>query len=222
MCGRITLIIDPERLRAELDLGVVPAEYQSRYNIAPTQPVMVVNDALTRSVVWMRWGLIPSWAKDPSIGSRLINARAETLVEKPSFRTAFQRRRCLILADGFYEWQRHEGKSSPSTPYYFHLENNRPFAFAGLWDTWMPPDGSELDTCTIITTIANGVVAPIHDRMPVMLYGENLWKWLAPNPLPVLQAMLVGCAENELSCHPVGRWVNDPRREDPILIKPVG
>jgi putative SOS response-associated peptidase YedK len=135
MCGRFSLMIAPERLRADLDLGMVPPKYQSRNNLAPTQPVIVVNDTLTRSMVWMRCGLIPFWAKDPSIGSRLINVRAETLLEKPSFRTAFQRRRCLILREGFYEWQRHESKNLPSTPYYFHLENNRPIAFAGLWGT---------------------------------------------------------------------------------------
>jgi putative SOS response-associated peptidase YedK len=221
MCGRFTLMIDSEQLRDDLELGEMPADYQTRYNIAPTQPVAVVVEAQKRLVTWMRWGLVPSWAKDISIGVKLINARAETLTEKPSFRVALQRRRCLILADGFYEWQRLDGKDMPSIPYYFHRSDKKPFAFAGLWDSWNPPDGSQLNTCTIITTAANSKVAPVHDRMPVILTGQQLWQWLSPNPAGVLQQLLIGCSEGELSVYPVGRWVNDPRREDPILIEPA-
>ena len=171
MCGRFTLTLDADEIRTALRLGQIPAEWQPRRNIAPTEPVAVVIDAVQRDVLWMRWGLIPSWAKDMSIGSRMFNARAETLAEKPSFRAALRQRRCLILADGFYEWQKPASGKGKSQPFHFRLQGDEPFMFAGLWESWRQPDGEALLSCTLITCAANETVAPIHDRMPVILRG---------------------------------------------------
>ncbi len=178
MCGRFTLTLDADEIRTALRLGQIPAEWQPRRNIAPTEPVAVVIDAVQRDVLWMRWGLIPSWAKDMSIGSRMFNARAETLAEKPSFRAALRQRRCLILADGFYEWQKPASGKGKSQPFHFRLQGGEPFMFAGLWESWRQPDGEALLSCTLITCAANETVAPIHERMPVILRGEQPWEWL--------------------------------------------
>src|SRR5512146_1357088 len=151
MCGRYTITINPETVQQDLGVVAMPDDYTPRYNVAPTQPVAVVADAASRKAEWMRWGLIPSWAKDPEIGSRLINARSETLTEKPSFKNAFNKRRCLVLADGFYEWKKGAGPGGRSQPYYFRREDGKPFAFAGLWEFWRSPEGEEIRSCTIIT-----------------------------------------------------------------------
>lgn len=131
MCGRFTITLEPADLQEELELGEFPADFIARYNVAPTQPVAVVRNTAGRNVEWMRWGLIPSWAKDPAIGRRMINARSETLMEKPSFHEALVKRRCLLISDGFYEWHKQSGKT-PSIPYFFHLQTSKPFFFAGL------------------------------------------------------------------------------------------
>jgi putative SOS response-associated peptidase YedK len=169
----------------------------------------------------MRWGLVPSWAKDPAIGNKMINARSETVQEKPSFRNAFARRRCLILADGFYEWQRSPGKGS-SAPYFFYPSDRKPFAFAGLWEFWRSPEGEDLRSCTILTTRANSVVAPVHERMPVMLTGEGMRGWLSPGTAEDWQALLQPFPDSALSSHPVSRLVNSPDRDGPELVLPVG
>ncbi len=220
MCGRFTLFLDAETLRDEFGLVEVPGDYTARYNIAPTMPLAVVTQAENRKVEWMRWGLVPSWAKDPEIGNKLINARSETLLEKPSFRNAFHRRRCLILADGFYEWKRGEGKT-PSIPYYFRLADGKPFAFAGLWELWRSPEGDELRTCTIITCAANELVAQVHNRMPVMLPADRSFDWLLPGPAEKLQGLLAPLDPALMSAHPVSRAVNTPARDGPELILPV-
>jgi putative SOS response-associated peptidase YedK len=222
MCGRFTLILDPVALREDLDLGNIPEGMPPRYNVAPSQPVAVVRDGQARSVELYRWGLIPSWAKDPSIGNRLINARAETLQEKPSFRTAFTRRRCLILADGFFEWRRSTGKTVRSQPFYFRLADGKPFAFAGLWDLWTPPDGSELPTCTIITTQANARVGEVHDRMPVILDAAAMWDWLDPQARPAeLTGLLQPYPAEKMSATPVSTIINSPTIDTPECIAPV-
>jgi putative SOS response-associated peptidase YedK len=209
MCGRFTLILDPADLQDQLDLGNIPAEVFPRYNIAPTQPVAVVRDRDEKNIELFRWGLIPAWAKDVSIGNRMINARSETLSEKPSFRAAFARRRCLILADGFFEWQ-HSSKTH-SQPYYFQLEPHKAFAFAGLWESWQPAEGAPLLSCTIITCAANARVAPLHDRMPVILEGERMWDWLSPSALPNdLQSLLVPYPAENMTSYPVSPRVNSP------------
>lgn len=220
MCGRFTLMLDAEEVKSEFDLVQVPADFTPRFNIAPSQPLLVVADWGAKRAEWMRWGLIPSWAKDPSIGSKMINARSETVQEKPSFRNAFARRRCLILADGFYEWQRQAGKG-PSTPYYFYSSRRKPFAFAGLWETWRSPQGEDWRTCTILTTRANGVVSPVHERMPVILSGGQMQSWLTSAAVGDLLGLLRPLPDEELSAHPVSRLVNAPDRDGPELVLPV-
>ena len=168
------------------------------------------------------WGLIPSWAKDPKIGNRMINARAETLTEKPAYRAAFRRRRCLVLADGFYEW-RLEGDGKRKTPMYIRLADGNPFAFAGLWEIWQSPDGSTIPSCTIITTEPNAMMASIHNRMPVILPEAAYSQWLAPgeqDPTDLL-GLLRPYPEEEMSAYPISRLVNDPRNESPDCILPL-
>ena len=222
MCGRFTITLAADEVHEQLELGELPRDWQPRYNVAPSQPVPAVTDAQSRQVEWLRWGLIPFWAKDMAIGSRLINARSETVTEKPSFRQAFAQRRCLILADGFYEWQRSKEKKSPSIPYHFHRKDRGAFAFAGLWERWRNPEGEELRSCTILTTAANGVVAPVHDRMPVILSGADLWAWLNPAEPAELQALLKPYPEDWLEAYPVSRVVNNPAQDVPECVLPVG
>jgi putative SOS response-associated peptidase YedK len=221
MCGRFTLTLNVNELQEELKLGDIPPVWGARYNIAPSQPVAVVTDANSRKIEFMHWGLVPSWAKDISIGNRLINARAETLLEKPSFRTAFQRRRCLILADGFYEWKKSEGKRGLTIPYFFQRAERKPFAFAGLWEYWQSPEGDSLLSCTLITTKPNELVAPIHDRMPVMLTGKNCWDWLLKTHTDDLNRLLVPFPADEMIAYPVNRLVNDPSVDAPEVLLPL-
>ncbi len=221
MCGRFTLTLGPENLAEQLLLVGIPAEYQPRYNIAPSQPVMALTDLASRSPVFLRWGLIPSWAKDPSIANQLINARSETVSEKPSFRAAFQRRRCLVPADGFYEWKKGTAKSTPSQPYYFCQKDRQAFWIAGLWEIWSAPDGSEVRSVTLITTRANAVVAPVHERMPVMFDREQGDRWLGANSQGLLQAMLQPFSADLMSAYPVSRAVNMPGMDTRELITPV-
>ena len=209
MCGRFTITLEPADLQEELELGDFPTDFAARYNVAPTQPVAVVRDASSRVVEWMRWGLIPFWAKDPSIGSRMINARSETLLEKPSFLEAFTKRRCLLIADGFYEWQKQAGKA-PSIPHFFHLQTSQPFFFAGLWDFWKPQLGEAITSCTIITCAPNELVAPVHDRMPVMLKGKDAWQWLNPGTPGELQGLLKPYTADLMETYPVRPIVNSP------------
>lgn len=228
MCGRFTLILEPDAIQQELDLGQMPADLPPRYNIAPTQPVAAVRSAETRDVDLLRWGLIPSWAKDMDIGNRLINARSETLLEKPSFRNAFARRRCLILADGFYEWYRpggrKTGKGVPApVPYYFHLADHKPFAFAGLWETWNSPEHETIQSCTIITCAANELVGRYHERMPVVLDKNTMWQWLDEQAkIPALQEILSPYPAERMSAYHVAPLVNTPAVDDPQLIEPAG
>ena len=177
MCGRFTLTLDPAQLREAFPGLLIPDHLRSRYNIAPSQPVAVIPNSGENNLEFFTWGLIPSWSKDPSIGSRLINARAETVAEKPAFRSSFVAARCLILSDGFYEWKL-DSSGKSKAPYYIHLHSKKPFAFAGLWDTWMHPDGSEIRSCAIITTSPNELMQPIHNRMPVILPSDSYQLWL--------------------------------------------
>ena len=219
MCGRFTIALEPAEFMEELDLGDLPADFVPRYNVAPVQPAAVIRDFSSRRVEWMRWGLIPSWAKDPAIGARMINARSETLLEKPSFRDAFLKRRCLILADGFYEWQKNPGKQ-PSSPHYFFLKNHRAFFFAGLWEQWQPTTGDRLTTFTIITSAPNELISPIHERMPVILDSQNCWTWLNPSTSPAtLQSLFQPYTAEKMAEYPVSTLVNQPSLETPELIK---
>jgi putative SOS response-associated peptidase YedK len=223
MCGRFTLTVDPAQLKLLLDLNEVPADLAPRYNIAPTQPVAAVASLQDRKVEMFRWGLIPSWAKDPSIGSRMINARAETLGEKPAFRAAFKRRRCAILADGFFEWKKvAEGKKETKQPYHIRLIDEQPFAFAGLWETWQSPEGDERRTCTIVTTTPNKLMAEIHDRMPVILNKESMWDWIDPGASSIaLHALLQPYPAKQMKAYIVSKLVNRPENDRAEVIAPL-
>jgi len=182
MCGRFSLTQSANALAETFQLETLP-EWTPRYNVAPTQAILAIAATPTHAqqMRLFRWGLVPSWAKDLTIGAKMINARAETVAEKPSFRVAFKQRRCLVLADGFYEWHRIDRKTKQ--PYYFQLADRQPFAFAGLWERWQGDD-TAVETCTILTTQANELLQPIHDRMPVILAPDEYDHWLAPTATP--------------------------------------
>lgn len=205
-----------EAIAAVFQLAYVPS-LEPRYNIAPTQLVPTVLRTPKRQFQLLRWGLIPSWAKDPAMGARLINARAETAGEKPSFRSAFRHRRCLVIADGFYEWQRQERKKQP---FYFRLQDGRSFAFAGLWEHWEAPDGEAIESCTILTTEANELLHPIHDRMPVIIEPKDYDLWLDPTvqkPEP-LQQLLCPYPSEAMTSYAVSTQVNSPANNSPDCI----
>lgn len=220
MCGHFTLTLEISDLQQEFALSEVPATWQPRYNIAPSQSIAIIKQEKQPRIEWAKWGLIPSWAKDPNIGNQLINARVETLSEKPSFRQSFSQRRCLILADGFFEWKRANNKTRQSIPYYFRLINKSPFAFAGLWDKWRAGTAEEILSCTIITCSANNLVSHIHDRMPVILKGETLWQWLRYDSLPQMQKLLIPYPTEAMTSYSVSRIVNNPSIETPDCILP--
>lgn len=221
MCGRFTITLDPEAVRQGLELKEMPADWVQRYNVAPSQPVAVVTDADERRALWMKWGLIPFWAKDPAIGNKMINARSETLIEKPSFKQAFAKRRCLVIADGFYEWQKGAGPKGRSQPYLFRRTGGEPFTFAGLWEQWKSPANELVQTCTIITCAANEMVAPVHERMPVMLSGDAMWEWLGLDQPEQLLGLLRPYPPAKMERIPVSTLVNRPEVESPELILPV-
>jgi len=223
MCGRFTLTIDPNTLQEAFPWAVVPDDLSPRYNIAPSQPVAVIPNTGDNTVTMFKWGLIPSWAKDASIGDRMINARAESLAEKPSFRNAYKRRRCLILSDGFYEWKQNPDLKSKQ-PMYIRLKDGRPFAFAGLWELWHAPDGSEIRSCTIITTQPNALLETIHNRMPVILPQDAYTKWLSKEDRQPaeLNELLKPYPPSEMVAFPVSKLVNRPELDTVELIKPLG
>ncbi len=222
MCGRFTLTADPAELQEAFPQFNVPQQMPPSYNIAPTQPIPVVPNDGRNAVDFFVWGLIPSWAKDPSFGNRLINARSETLGQKPSFRTAYKRRRCLILADGFYEWVKQPGSKS-KIPHYITLKDRKPFAFAGLWERWFSPDGSEIKSATIITTQPNVLVAKLHNRMPVILPPEDYARWIDPaeRAPAALQALLAPFPAEKMAYYPVSTLVNNPRNDLPECTVPL-
>jgi putative SOS response-associated peptidase YedK len=220
VCGRFTLTTNLGALAARFGVARFLEEVGPRYNIAPTQTVIVVNDDGTRHLTQMRWGLIPSWAKDPAIGNRMINARAETVATKPAFRAALRKRRCLIPADGFYEWQ---PVGRRKQPVFIALKTREPFSFAGLWESWTSPEEEEIKTCTIITTEANVLLKPIHDRMPAILSREAEAVWLDPtiqDPERLLPYLKPYQAE-EMEVYAVSTKVNSPANEGPVCIEPA-
>ncbi len=222
MCGRFTLTMALDDLREAFPEFTFPPTYAPRYNIAPTQPILAIPNDGRAAVDLFLWGLIPSWAKDPTIGNRLINARSETLTEKPSFRGPLRYKRCLILADGFYEWQSRPGVKTKQ-PYYIFLKDHRLFAFAGLWDEWHAPNGGVIRSATIITTTPNALLEPIHNRMPVILHPSDYTQWIDPSPqhpehlLPLLRPY----PAEEMLAHPVSPQVNSPAIDHPDLIRPL-
>jgi putative SOS response-associated peptidase YedK len=222
MCGRYTLHSKVSDLQRLLGSVAVPADLEERYNIAPTQAVPVVPNDGSERIEFFRWGLIPAWAKDASIGSRMINARAETVAEKPSFRTAFKKRRCLVPADGFYEWRK-EADGKTKTPVHLRMRSGEPFAFAGLWESWTGPDGQELRTFTIITTTPNELAATVHQRMPVILPHEHHADWIGSADADPrdLQPLLVPYPAEEMEAVVVSRLVNSPRNDSPDCLMPA-
>lgn len=224
MCGRFTLTASPELVAEFFEVAEMPP-LTPRYNIAPTQPAPVVRwdrRQKQRRMSLLRWGLIPHWADDPSIGYKMINARAETVTTRSVYHTAFKQRRCLVIADGFYEWQKIEGKK-PKQPYYICLRDSGLFAFAGLWEHWEGRDGSVIDSCTVLTTHPTEVMKPLHDRMPVILHPKDYRTWLDPDlhePGPLyalLQPHPVVC----LTALPVSTVVNNPANDTPACIEPL-
>ena len=235
MCGRFTQRMSWRELHELMDLVGTPLNLRPRYNAAPSQDVAVIRSGDPgsrsgasggRTLAMLRWGLIPAWAKDPAIGHRLINARSETAAEKPSFRAAYRHRRCLIPADGFYEWRR-EGKTRQ--PWLFGLRGGAPFVFAGLWERWTVPAGAALtgslaerspgdtvETCTILTIAANETVAPVHGRMPVILPPDAYGSWLAGEDVP-----LAPYPPGDMTAHPVSTLVNRPANDDPRCVEPI-
>jgi putative SOS response-associated peptidase YedK len=220
MCGRYTLTVRPEEVWEELELaGEPPADSPARYNIAPTQDVPIVTSREPSALRFVRWGLVPFWATDPSIGSKMINARAESLVTKNAFKASFQDRRCLVVADGFYEWRTNDNGSK--TPMYIQLPGGRPFVFAGLWSAWKSAAGDRLETCAIITTDSAEALAGIHDRMPVILPAELRRAWLDESASPAVLLGLLGPYRGELSVRPVSTLVNSVKNDSPALIEAV-
>jgi putative SOS response-associated peptidase YedK len=222
MCGRFTLTAPADAVAVQFELPEVPA-LEPRYNIAPTQPVAAVRLARetgNREFALLRWGLVPFWAKDPKIGSRMINARSETVGTKPAFRAAFRRQRCLVLGDGFYEWQKAQGGKQP---HYIRLKDGSPFAFAGLWERWQGAEQGTIESCTLLTTEPNDLIRPLHNRMPVILHPQayDLWLDSEVNDPQALQALLRPFPSEAMLAYPVSRWVNSPANDGPRCIEPV-
>ena len=222
MCGRYTLSDTGDLLT---QLGTEPGEIElaPRYNIAPTQDAAVVRatpEGEGRELAMLRWGLIPFWAKDASIGNKMINARSETVAEKTSFKHAFKKRRCAVLADGFYEWQKTGGAKQP---FFLHLEGKKPFVLAGLWERWSKGPDGPVESFTILTTDANTTVRPLHDRMPVILPADTWDLWLDPSvdDAEALQRLLVPAPDDVIAFYPVSRQVNSPRNDVPSCLEPI-
>jgi putative SOS response-associated peptidase YedK len=221
MCGRFTQSQTAEMIAEVFQVAEVPP-LTPRYNIAPTQSVSTVlqtPEHSERQFRQLHWGLIPSWAKDPKMGAKMINARAETVAEKPAFRSAFKQRRCLVLADGFYEWKRLERKKQP---YYFRLDDGKPFAFAGLWEHWEGPEGEAIASCTLLTTAPNDLLRSVHDRMPVILHPQDYDLWLDPEVKApdVLQPLLQPYPTEAMTGYPVSTLVNNPASDRPECVSP--
>ena len=221
MCGRFALHVSPEQVREAYGYAAKP-NFPPRYNIAPTQPVAIVREEQGKpEFALVRWGLIPPWVKDIRTFPTLINARSEQAAEKPAFRNAIRRRRCLIPADGFYEWQK--TPTGKKQPFLIERPDSRVFAFAGLWESWMDAEGNELDSAAILTTQANETLAPIHDRMPVIIEPENYGKWLDADHVPPVElADLMAPARNDFfHAYPVSTRVNAVANDDEGLVAPL-
>ena len=221
MCGRFTLTATPDELQRAFPWLILPEADEAlppRYNIAPSQPIPVVPNTGENRLDYFVWGLIPFWAKDPKIGNRLINARSETLAEKPSFKAAYKYRRCLVLADGFYEWEKETRR-----PHYARMKSGDPFAFAAIWERLQSPDGSEILSSAIITTAPNEVIAPVHNRMPVILSPQDYHRWLTPGEVAAgeLDPLLKPHPSEGMEIYPVSTVVNNPRNDHAACIRPL-
>jgi putative SOS response-associated peptidase YedK len=228
MCGRYTLT-SFAGLQTEFDLAALPALDTPRFNVAPGQMVPVIKNEPERVLTPVRWGLVPYWAEDERVGNRMINARSESVTSKPAFRNALSRRRCLIVADGFYEWQKpaenggSTGQKAIKIPHYIHRRSGAPFGMAGLWERWRAPDGTWLESCTILTCDANTLMRPIHGRMPLILDRTSYDRWLDPAPLPAedLQPLLHTPPVRDFEAYPVSTLVNAPAHDEPACIEPA-
>jgi putative SOS response-associated peptidase YedK len=222
MCGRFTLFTDIEEIKERFDIqGSFDEEYQFSYNIAPSQSVLsVINDGVRNRLGYLRWGLIPFWAKDEKAGYKMINARAETIAEKASFRNAYKKKRCLIIADSFYEWKKTPERKIPMR---IKLKNHAPFGMAGLWESWKSPEGISIYSCSVITTVPNELMTSIHDRMPVILKPEDEKDWLNPsiNDPAYLQQYLKSFDSEQMEAFEVSTDVNSTKNNTPNLIQQV-
>ena len=225
MCGRFVQHADPEIYASRYDIDDIAdlGDARPRYNVAPTQPILAIRttDSGGRQLAPLRWGLVPHWSKGPDNRFSMINARAESVHEKPAYRSAFRKRRCLIPAEGFYEWRSIEGSKQP---YLIRREDGEPFTMAGLWETWNDKDsGEQIRSCTIIVTDANDLVGPLHDRMPVILPPEHQAAWLDPNNADTdqLRSLLTPAETAGWTTHPVSKAVNNPRNDNAELLEPV-
>jgi putative SOS response-associated peptidase YedK len=220
MCGRYAFFASADQVAERFQVSE-PTLFDARYNIAPSQTVVAVRTVdRARTLARLRWGLIPSWATDPTIAYKLINARAETVAEKPSFRSAFKQRRCLIPASGFYEWKK-EGKRKQ--PFFIRPRDGGLFALAGLWERWQAPEGEIVETCTILTTEANELMLSLHDRMPVIIDTAAEDVWLDPRSSPdALRSLFVPFASEEMEAIPLNPWVSNPKHEGPRCLEPMG
>jgi putative SOS response-associated peptidase YedK len=218
MCGRYTQFGSIREILSGADFTGMTFDMAERYNIAPSMMVAVfVNDGGYKARE-MKWGLVPSWSNDVSIGNKIINARSETLLEKPTFKHAIRKRRCLIPADGFYEWH---DTGAGKQPYYIRMKSQKTFCFAGMFDTWKSPDGTPLVTCTIITTECNDLLRPIHHRMPVILHRNDYEAWLDPSTdISIITSLLVPFPSDDMEIYPVSKMVNSPRNDGAELIRP--
>lgn len=224
MCGRYALAWHPKEFERHFKVAAEMPELRPRYNIAPGQPALIVHDDRDRdrrrTARYVQWGLVPFWAKDPSIGNRMVNARGETIATKPAYKAAAKYRRCLVPASGFYEWKKAAGGKQP---YYFRYEEARPLAMAGLYEHWQDENGTELDTCTIITTKANRLLADVHDRMPVLIQPDDYGRWLdtAIEDAVEVDDLIRPAEATMMVGYPVSPRVNSPRNDDASLIETI-
>ncbi|MBM4326790.1 MAG: SOS response-associated peptidase [Deltaproteobacteria bacterium] len=224
MCGRFVLMALGKLVAEQFELDDEP-NLEPRYNIAPSQQVAAVcriPETKKRELRMFRWGLIPFWAKDEKIGHKLINAKSETVAEKPAFRAAFKHKRCLIPADGFYEWKRREGKKTKQ-PHFIRMKNGEPFALAGLWENWESPEGKIIESCVILTTNSNNLIQSLHDRMPVIVLPQDYELWLntAITDTENLKRLFTPHPQEAMEAYEVSVFVNGPSNEDPECIEPI-
>ena len=217
MCGRYSFILEDEMIRERFGVTVRSAIYKARYNCAPTQKLAVISNENPGELSLYRWGLIPFWAKDPAIGNKLINAKSETILEKPSFKNSFRSKRCLVLSDGFYEWK----KGADRTPYRITRKDGSAFAMAGIWDKWINQESEEIHSFAILTTVPNSLMEKIHNRMPVILDREMEKRWIENISQEELVDMLKPCDPFTFFAFPVSTLVNSPQNDLPEVMKPA-
>ncbi len=220
MCGRFVRNSDILTITTEFNIEQTSFDLEPSYNVAPTQNIIIIINDGKKQLIECEWGFIPSWAKEPSVGNKMINARSETVADKPTFKSAFKNRRCLVVADGFYEWRKEGGVK---IPIYIHLKSGKPFGFAGLYNPWISPEGDQICTCTIVTTEANELLKPIHNRMPVIIPEDQQDLWLDPavQEKEPLLSLLNAFDSKEMDFYDVSPMVNSPKNNSPDIIKPI-